>query len=284
KLRFNREPFGLQLEVDSSVQQYFYEGVPATAAMKDTAYFWFDTEENFNLILYDTLGLRDTVRVKPPPRAAFVENRKLKMQKLETGTIASQLLPGRSLRMLFSHPLSAFDTAGIQLLRDTLPDIIRPQVSISTDNSRTLLIEHNWKPTASYKLRIDAGAVTDWYGLTSDTLRNEFKIPDTKELGILNIQLSQLDSTLSYTLDVLNKNNKLVASYVLQDQSTFQTTLKNLPPGVYTIKMIEDRNGNGRWDPGNYDRRLQPERRFEKALEELRGNWEVEAVVEPVFN
>ncbi|MBK6932024.1 MAG: hypothetical protein IPH12_14630 [Saprospirales bacterium] len=52
---------------------------------------------------------------------------------------------------------------------------------------------------------------------------------------------------------------------------------QKLLPLAYTLQLIEDRNGNGRWDTGDYFERRQPERVFLKKLEPLRANWEVEA-------
>jgi len=42
-------------------------------------------------------------------------------------------------------------------------------------------------------------------------------------------------------------------------------------------------NGNGRWDPGNYDKKLQSEKISTAAIEELRAGWDVEAEVKVDF-
>ena len=50
-----------------------------------------------------------------------------------------------------------------------------------------------------------------------------------------------------------------------------------LLPGKYKIKIIKDRNHNGKWDTGNYRLKLQPEEvvYFPKEIE-IRANWDVE--------
>ena len=51
----------------------------------------------------------------------------------------------------------------------------------------------------------------------------------------------------------------------------------HLFPGEYKIKVVEDRNKNGKWDTGNYSQNIQPERVFffEKPIS-IRGYWDLE--------
>ena len=34
---------------------------------------------------------------------------------------------------------------------------------------------------------------------------------------------------------------------------------KLFPPGEYELRILYDRNNNGVWDPGNYEKKIQPE-------------------------
>ena len=54
---------------------------------------------------------------------------------------------------------------------------------------------------------------------------------------------------------------------------------KDLLPAAYTIQLIEDWNGNGRWDTGNYFEKRQPEPIFIKKLDSLKPNWRLEATI-----
>ncbi|NRB64561.1 MAG: hypothetical protein HRU40_16290 [Saprospiraceae bacterium] len=50
--------------------------------------------------------------------------------------------------------------------------------------------------------------------------------------------------------------------------------------GTYSLRVIQDTNTNGRWDPGNYDEQLQPEILQERELEQLRANWDLDVTFE----
>ena len=51
---------------------------------------------------------------------------------------------------------------------------------------------------------------------------------------------------------------------------------RHLTPGDYYIRYIKDLNNNGRWDTGNYLKKLQPEKVFYHPNKlELRSNWDL---------
>jgi hypothetical protein len=58
-----------------------------------------------------------------------------------------------------------------------------------------------------------------------------------------------------------------------------------LEPGTYSLRVIEDQNGNGIWDPSNYQNRRSAERIFyyegENQTRDLvvRGGWTLEDLV-----
>ena len=63
----------------------------------------------------------------------------------------------------------------------------------------------------------------------------------------------------SYSLTSLEWNNKFII------------------PGEYDIRILFDNNNNGKWDPGDYSKKLQPERAI--TLKEklgVRANWDNE--------
>jgi hypothetical protein len=53
--------------------------------------------------------------------------------------------------------------------------------------------------------------------------------------------------------------------------------MEYLKPGNYLFKIIVDKNNNGKWDPGNYIKKLEPEpvTYFQKVIN-VRANWEIE--------
>ena len=66
---------------------------------------------------------------------------------------------------------------------------------------------------------------------------------------------------------------------VVMEKKTDKSVVEfvNVTPGTYYVKLIEDRNNNGKWDTGVYAERKQPENvyYFTKSIK-LRAGWSVE--------
>jgi hypothetical protein len=56
---------------------------------------------------------------------------------------------------------------------------------------------------------------------------------------------------------------------------------KLVEPGEYELRVLYDDNNNGKWDPGNYKKKLQPEKAvtLSKKLA-VRANWDNERDIE----
>ena len=135
-----------------------------------------------------------------------------------------------------------------------------------------------WKEDSIYQLQILPSGITDIYGLTnSDTISQQYKASNRKDFGNIIVTVNGLDSMKNYVLHLVSQNNsKLVEEILIKELKTYNRTFIALNPGSYEIKIITDLNENGRWDTGNYEKRLQPEPIFTVKTKELRANWDIE--------
>ena len=81
-------------------------------------------------------------------------------------------------------------------------------------------------------------------------------------------------------IQLINGKKEITYQQVLDTKTKFSFSL--LDPGTYTLRVIEDSNGNGIWDPSNYVQRKLAERVFyykgENQTRDLiiRGGWTIE--------
>ena len=148
---------------------------------------------------------------------------------------------------------------------------------------RTLILSYDWQENKSYQLEILPGALIDWYDESNkDTILLNYEVKAKSDFGTINLTATEMDSTKSYWFQ-LRLGTNVVKEFLVQNMTTYKESFPALLPGKYELKIIEDLNGNRRWDPGNYDKKLQSEKISTAAIEELRAGWDVEAEVKVNF-
>lgn len=174
--------------------------------------------------------------------------------------IAQKMSPVNNITVAFPTPLQHIDTAAIHLYSkiDTL--WYKSPVVITSENMppRTYAIKGEWRPGIEYSLEIDSAAFTDIYGNVTNAIKNGIKIGDTGEYSSLFVYIQGIrnDSIGQTIVRMLNE----------QGATKYETTANDglaefyyVAPGKYYIMAIDDRNGNGKWDTGDYGLDLQPE-------------------------
>ena len=214
--------------------------------------------------------LGDTIKVKPKGKAELLRKNKLKRNFTASSV---PVLPGDSLVVAFNFPLAPL-SAGSVILSDTIGALDDVDISLSRDHKK-VIARYDWLPGETYDLRIDSGAVKSIYGQANDSIGQTFAILTADKTAALRIIMSELDTGSTYIVHVL-RNNVRIASQTTVGSDTLTINIKGLVPDKYDVEVIGDKNGNGKWDPGNYSTKTQPEPyRFFKG-DRLRENRETE--------
>lgn len=169
----------------------------------------------------------------------------------------SELAPDQNISVTFTTPLALADTSKIRLYSkiDTLwyeaPYEFRPMKNAH----RTYELLGEWRPEVEYSLEVDSAAFTDIYGLTSNKLKQGFKVKSLDSFSSLIFTFEGMvgKNVIAYLLD---KGGNTIKTATTTDGSVQFFYIK---PGTYYLRMLVDHNGNGQWDTGNYDEDLQPE-------------------------
>ncbi len=158
---------------------------------------------------------------------------------------------------------------------DTLVE--RFQIGGTLLNSFT--VPYHFEPKESYEILFKDSLFYGWDGTTNDSLTIKFTTKSERDYGTLTMNYIVPEGELNYVIWLIDPTNKKVQT----DMISKTTVIKydHLVPGNYKIKVIKDQNGNGRWDTGDYDKKVQPEQIlfFEKQLS-VRGFWELEETYE----
>jgi hypothetical protein len=180
------------------------------------------------------------------------------------------------LNIEFNKPLKNFDPKKI-LLTDTLYNNQNALVSIDT-TFKKIKVSNKWLPDSLYTIIISKDVGSDSTGLVlaeSDTIR--FRTRSENDYGSIKINFINYNKANNPVLQFV-KANEVVRSYPLVS-STWNAPL--FDPGEYEVRILYDINNNGYWDPGSYNKKLQPEKVYSLPQKlNIRANWENERDIE----
>lgn len=180
-------------------------------------------------------------------------------------TVSTNIQQGKQgllvpLELTYSKPLKQFDTAQV-LLTDTLGNHVQDYqvVHDATDTANTrFIIKTAWREDSSYRLVIPKEAAKDSFDMTTakaDTIL--FQAKSNHDYAIVRLKFTDMDTALHPVLQIFSADNKPVDS--IRIPASAQINIPMIEPGKYHLKILYDLNGDMKWTPGNYEKRLQPE-------------------------
>ena len=129
-------------------------------------------------------------------------------------------------------------------------------------------------PNDNYKIEFLPDAMVDFWGQTHDTLRYSVKTRPISDYGNLYLQILREDKS-PFILELVDLKGKVLRRYDKINDSDYYE-FKYLLPGKYLFRYIRDKNGNKKWDTGNYLKKIQPEKVYYSSdTIDLRANWDI---------
>lgn len=280
-----------------ALHDFKIKGLPETTVYtlnSDTLKYWYNRTADSSVIslLYYDNKLLDTLKHKALFKAPFLEENPNPILTNLTHAIA----PQKTVNLQFDALLTQVDSTLIELYidstklvrsktdtstfvsKDTLFKIDRLVAQRDTADARNLLVYGAWKPENTYKVYLLPGAVLDVYGRKNkDTIVTKIKVEKAIEYSLVKL-------TLKGTVDSIPSFVQLVASSgaVFAQKKIGPSTevlFENVLPGAYTIRVVEDKNQNFRWDTGDYLKGKYPEKIVSGAVFKLQPGWEQEETI-----
>ena len=129
-----------------------------------------------------------------------------------------------------------------------------------------------WKEDTKYGLFIEPGAFTSIYDYDNDTLLLDFRTRKLDYYGKIIVTLKTV--TENMIIQLLDSKGG-----VLKEKTEWSNNIVEfsyLKAGEYRLKAIYDRNENEKWDTGNYEEKIQPEKvKFYNKQIKVRSNWDL---------
>lgn len=194
----------------------------------------------------------------------------------------------KPLEMEFDFPLTKFDSAAITLTmtteQDKTPKSVPFHFEQDTINRRKYRIKVNWEPLAKYEMLIPEGAWENVAREKNDTIKASYTASDPEKYAIVKVKVNNAKPHAKYIMQLTNSQGKMQKE--IRNVTSGDYTFEYVSPGDVMLRLIEDLNGNGKWDSGDMVLMRQPERteiyKNENGEEILttKANWEFELTVD----
>ena len=262
---------------DKQDELIFY-GILREQPQEDSIKISLQLQDSVGNIL-DTIAYLKSVKVKIP-KETFKINFAPPQYHLEDKTVTS--------RANFNKPISSFNLDSIYFQLDSLHfqpvkkeniaiDSLTHQLSIKTvlQLKKPEKIEQQSQPI----LVLGKGA---FISLNQDSSRAQtftIKIPKEESLG--SFAVTVVTKEKNYFIELLTSSGQLIS----RQKNIKQYVFKYLEPQEYKIQALIDTNNNGVWDPGNFQKGIEPEKIFlyktfdGKVSTPVRANWDVGPLV-----
>ena len=180
-----------------------------------------------------------------------------------------------SISLSFEEPIASFDTAAIHLRQkvDTLWKDIPFDFEQDSVNLKRFNLYYDWEPTLEYEFSVDSTAFHGIYGLFTDKIKQGFKVRSLEEYAKITFVVTGAEPNAF--VELLDAQDKVVRRRRVEEGG--YADFYYLNPGKYSARLINDRNGNGEWDTGNFEKGVQPEEvYYYNQILEPKANWDLE--------
>lgn len=187
-----------------------------------------------------------------------------------------------SLKINLSRPITVInESKPLQIVADSsTKDTINPTWKLNPTTKQEIEFSFDRKEKTGYTVIIPDSVFQDVFGLWNKQLTWKFKTSPKDNYGNINLKLTVSDINKNYVVKLLNSSEEEIATYKLKGESQHTDHLYNLPAGIYHVQIIEDANGNGVWDTGDFQKRKQPEKILQfKDTYSLKGLWDLDVEV-----
>ena len=235
---------------------------------KDTLRYWFEN------LKPETDSLLFTVS-----KGAYTKDFTVKLKELERDSLKiissprGNISPNKDFKITANTPIVTVDKSAISIQnKDSIPVEFTSKFN-EKDNSIEISFEK--KESQRYNITMLPKTITDFYGQANDTLKYSLATKADKDYGNISVILENVTSYPIILQITDDKEKVLFEKYITEPKPVYN--FYSIDPGNIFLRLIYDKNKNGKWDTGNYLKNLQPERIiYFKDKIELRANWDRE--------
>jgi hypothetical protein len=183
-----------------------------------------------------------------------------------------------TLRISFTNPLSnQLDTSLIVLKEDTTQ--VKYSYIYKPENG-LIYVYYPWKESTKYSILLKDSSLYDIYKQTQKKLQSTWTSRNIKDYATLELNITGVEDNQQYLLEIWSEDEKkILYQFTISKNNIIR--IGEILPGSVKIKVILDKNKNGKWDNGDVFKKISPERiGYMKEKIVLRAYWDLELLID----
>lgn len=286
KIQYNRKPDSIRV-IESTIK------ILKEEMMKDSLIIWYDNQDkpdSINLILKNEIHVDSLLfKLRKPFVDTIVLSSVVKSKSVKTH-------PQKPIKIELNQPFIIRDTSKIKLfetiikkskdsvdvsdsnkivIADTIINDIKYILEVDSINERIITINGEWEEGKKYSLEFLPGSLVSLFDSKNDTIELTINIDKKENFSNLVCHLDSLNPTVSYIV-ILKQQKNIIEERIVENVEKKDLNYIGLKPGQYFLEIVEDVIKNGRWDGGDYYKKLHAEKIHSFKLSELKANWDQE--------
>ena len=166
----------------------------------------------------------------------------------------------------------------VKYIKDLKERIIADSLSYKNDSIYKAVTNYYKKQnTSNFDLEIKKGSLYTFNKDSVDAITKELKVRGAEYYGSLVGNLSVNTDDKNYIVELIKEN---FSETIINNKGGLDFEFKNIPPGKYLLRVIEDENNNNKWDYFSVKNKKKSERIiYYSNLIEVLSNWSIEDLV-----
>lgn len=250
------------------VESPFKEYKVSHKSLSDSAFVFFPITNDYEKQgksmkwAYEMGGKSDTVSV------FFRSTPKLELSL--SNPIGETLDPKTDFQISANFPIHQIDASAWKLTEDGVKIPFSQQISEQSPN--TVAVKAAFVSNKKYQLEVPKQSLSSYYLKNEKDILFEFKIAKNEDYGQFELKI-QHPPICPFWVVLTSESGRKITRYVTNVSKIRYDFLK---PETYELVILEDKNGNKKWDGVQFDKRIQSEKRwvFPKKIS-IRPLWEI---------
>ena len=245
--------------------------LPVYSTRKDTVLWYFTPcKDSLWISINNGVNISDTTHYSLKPRKAVTrrkraeeEESKVKRLVIKNNLKSNKLKPEQPLIFTFNEPI----------VKVNQPDSMHFE-KLDEFGLKYQII-NDLQPENKYNIIIPDSVFFGIRGVTNDTIKLKFNVQEESAFGNIYITVEVPENVPQVIIELTTENGKTIDKQIITN--TQELSFEYLDPGKYKLKAILDLDANGVWSPGNFNKKLQPEKIiFYNGTLEVRANWDID--------